>query len=67
MERPKKNRCIGCAYWRCTAYGNYKSSGMFCCHYLLDTGRSRLKLCGPGECTVRAERGGKKKEAKGDE
>lgn len=63
----KKVNCEGCVYWRNTAYGNINNTGISCCHYLLDTGRSRLKLCGPGGCTVRVERGGKKKEAKGDE
>lgn len=55
----RKNDCHGCAYWRSMAYGGYRQSGeIHCCHYMLDTGKSRLKLCGDGECTVRKERDG---------
>lgn len=48
----KKINCAGCAYWRKDVQG-----GPFCCKYMLDTGVSRIKLCGPGECTVKTGRG----------
>lgn len=46
--------CPGCVYYR-----SHSSSGdgvLMGCHYLLDTGRSRLKECGKGVCAVRKER-----------
>lgn len=46
--------CLGCIYYR-----SHSSSGdgvLMGCHYLLDTGHSRLKECGKGVCTVRKER-----------
>lgn len=56
MVKPE-NECDGCVYWRNTAYGGFKHSDTsYACHFLLDTGRSRLKLCGDGKCTVRKER-----------
>ena len=55
-ENPFKKRCAGCVYWRTAGTRSYTGPGLRCCHYLLDTGRSRLKLCGWGRCSVRRER-----------
>lgn len=53
--------CPGCMYHRCL--GNSDTT-IRSCHYLLDTGHSRLKECGKGVCTVRKERNSSEAERK---
>lgn len=51
-------RCRGCVYWK-GVNGDSKSSKF--CHYMLDTGKCRLKQMVDGVCTVREERNGRKR------
>ena len=60
-----KFNCAGCIYWR----RMFKGSAIWVCHFMEDTGASRIRLCGVGRCTVRRERrdGGKRVSHKAEE
>lgn len=52
----ERAHCGGCIYWKSLSGGYDPNKGDYACHYMLETGKCRLKQVVDGVCTVRVER-----------